>query len=151
MSRAQAPRRQACKHSEFVRGGRPSADFRGLLARSFGGSATGGINRTEGTPPKAPRRRAATARRRRLDNNERQQRCEMVMLTPGGERESVLSHVAGLRPDQRPDRDGALVADTDGALLVRRDAHGVHGLAMRDTFGGSHALVVGPDLHRAIS
>merc|ERR1712072_1208239 len=75
----------------------------------------------------------------------------MVMLIPGGERESVLSHVAGLRPDQRPDRDGALVADTHGALLVRRDAHGVHGLAMRNTFGGSHALVVGPDLYGGVA
>ena len=81
MSRAQAPRRQACKHSEFVRGGRPSADFRGLLARFFDGYEPGGIDRAEGTPLKAPRRRAATARRWRRGDTE----LEMVMLTPGGE------------------------------------------------------------------
>ena len=75
----------------------------------------------------------------------------MVMLTPGGEGESVLSHVAGLRPDQRPDRDGALVSDTHGALLVRRDAHRIDSLAMRDTFRRRHALVVGPDLYGGIA
>ena len=55
MSRAQAPRRQACKHSEFVRGGRPSADFRGLLARSFDGYEPGGIDRAEAPLRKTPR------------------------------------------------------------------------------------------------
>ena len=46
---------------------------------------------------------------------------------------------------------GALVSDTDGAFLVRRDAHGVHGFRVGHALGRRHALVVGPDFDGTIT
>ena len=111
MSRAQAPRRQACKHSEFVRGGRPCADVRGLLARSFDGYEPGGIDRAEGSPPKAARL-AAMARA----EDARQKRCEMVMLTPGGE-EFLLQSWA-MSPGFAPTKDQTATAPSSPTLTA---------------------------------